>query len=200
MLIGVTGLYCAGKNYVASLLEKRGISVLDADLLGHRAIENKKDEIFARFGEDLRNPAEPNSGSVVNRRLLGEKVFGKEKEMAALEAIVHPEVNRMAEQWIIAQNGKNCAINAALLHKSSAFGRLDGVILVSAPWLIRLARAKRRDRLPWAAVFRRFLSQKQFIAQYLAGNADIYRVENSCFFSKVERQIDEILKTLQGGF
>jgi dephospho-CoA kinase len=198
MLIGVTGLYCAGKNYIASLLEKKGFSVLDVDLLGHEAIENKKDEIFARFGEGIKNPLL--NENKVNRRLLGEKVFGREKEMAALEEIIHPEVNRMTEQWIVAQNGKNCAINAALLHRSSVFRRLDCVVLVCAPWFIRLMRAKRRDKLPWAAIIRRFSSQKQFFAQYLAGNADIYKVENPCVFRKPELQIDEILKALQGGF
>jgi dephospho-CoA kinase len=190
MLIGITGLYCAGKNYIASLLGKKGVSVLDVDLLGHEAIETKKDALFVRFGEDIKKE------NRVNRRLLAEKVFGKEKEMAALEEIIHPEVNRMTEQWIIAQSGKNCAINAALLHRSSVFGRLDCIILVSAPWLVRLLRAKKRDRLPWAAIFRRFLSQKRFTAQYLAGNADIYKVENSYIFRKVEHQIDEILKAL----
>jgi dephospho-CoA kinase len=193
MFIGITGLYCAGKNYVASLLEKKGFSILDIDRLGHEAIETKKDAIFAQFGEDTKRE------NRVDRRLLAEKVFGKEKEMAALEEIIHPEVNRMTEQWVT-QNGKNCAINAALLHKSSVFGRLDCVILVSAPWFARLLRAKKRDRIPWAAIFRRFSSQKQFTAQYLAGNADIYRVGNSCIFRKVEDQLDEILKALQGGF
>jgi dephospho-CoA kinase len=71
MLIGLTGMYCAGKNHVAAILEQRGLAVLDVDKLGYIAIENKKAAVFARFGEDVKNQ----DGSV-NRRLLGEKVFG----------------------------------------------------------------------------------------------------------------------------
>jgi dephospho-CoA kinase len=189
MLIGLAGMYCAGKNHVAAILEQRGLAVLDVDKLGYIAIENKKAAIFARFGDDLRNQ----DGSV-NRRLLGERVFGSEGELAALEAIVHPEANRLSLEWIAAQNGKPCVINAALLHKSALFHRLDGIILVSAPWLVRLIRAKQRDKLPWAALLKRFASQKQFAAQYLAGNADIYKVENpGTNRAKLECRLDAIL-------
>jgi dephospho-CoA kinase len=187
-------MYCSGKNHVAALLEKRGFPVLDVDKLGHIALENKKEEIFSRFGDDIKN----HYGSV-NRHLLGKKVFAKRDEMAALEAIVHPEANRLTLEWIAAQNGKPCVINAALLHKSVVFGELKGIILVSAPWLIRLIRAKQRDKLPWTALIRRFSSQKQFFAQYLAGNADIYMVENSGFVrTRLESRIELILSELGG--
>jgi len=202
MLIGLTGKYCAGKNHVAAILEKRGFTVLDVDKLGHTAIENKKTEIFTRFGKDIQNQ----DGSV-NRRWLGEKVFGRKSELSALEAIVHPEANRLTVEWMAAHNGKNCVINAALLHKSAVFDRLNGIIVVGASLLTRLIRAKRRDKLPWTDILRRFSTQKQFIAQYLAGNADIYMVENpgigksgflpnSRLATRLERRIDAILSKL----
>ena len=196
MLIGLTGTYCAGKNYVAGLLEERGLAVLDVDKLGYAAIEAEKEAIFSRFGRDITGP-----GGMVDRRLLGKKVFGKRGELAALEAIVHPVANRLTDEWIAGQGGKPCVINAALLHRSSVFGRLDCVILVCAPLLTRLARARKRDGLPWLALVKRFASQKHFTAQYLAGNADIYKIENRGFSpaasrrfrSGIERRIDEIL-------
>jgi dephospho-CoA kinase len=192
MLIGLTGKYCSGKNHVAALLERRGLPVLDVDKLGHIAIENKKAAILERFGEGIQNQ----DGSI-NRRLLGEWVFGKGDELAALEAIVHPEANRLTLEWIAAQNGQPCVINAALLHRSSVFDRLDCLILVSAPLLVRLIRAKQRDKHPWAVLLRRFSSQKQFAAQYLAGNADIYKVENpGTNRIRLEHRIDTILSKL----
>jgi dephospho-CoA kinase len=107
---------------------------------------------------------------------------------------VHAEANRLSLEWIAAHNGKPCVINAALIHKSAVFDRLDGIILVSAPWLVRLIRAKQRDKLPWAVLLRRFSSQKQFAAQYLAGNADIYKVENpGTNRAKLECRLDVIL-------
>ena len=194
MLIGLTGLYCSGKNHIAMLLEKRGLPVLDVDKLGHTALENLKEAVFGHFGNDVRNP----DGSV-NRRLLGEKVFGKNGELAALEAIVHPEANRLTKEWVEAQNGKNCVINAALLHKSLFFDRLGCIILVSAPWIVRLIRAKRRDNLPLTVLINRLSSQKQFNAQYFAGKADIYKVKNPGIGKpehRLECRIDAILASI----
>jgi dephospho-CoA kinase len=176
MLIGLTGTYCAGKNHVAALLERRGLPVLDVDKLGYIAIEAEKGAICARFGENLRRP-----DGTIDRRRLGEAVFGKPGELAALEAIVHPTANRLTGEWIAGQGGKHCVINAALLHKSSFFDRLDRIILIHAPCIIRLLRAKKRDGLPWPVLLKRFASQRNFNSQYLARKADIYKVENSGF-------------------
>ena len=52
-IIGLTGTYCAGKNHVAGLLEKRGLAVLDVDKLGHQAIAEEKEAIVARFGAGI---------------------------------------------------------------------------------------------------------------------------------------------------
>ena len=195
MLIGLTGTYCAGKNHVAALLEARGLPVLDVDKLGYAALEAEKEAVFARFGEDLRK-----QDGTIDRRLLGEKVFGKRRELADLEAIVHPRANRLTDEWIAAQKGKNCVINAALLHRSTAFARLERVILVTAPFLTRLLRARRRDGLSWLGLFKRFASQKDFDSQYLAADAEIYRVENPGLSGsprlKLEHRINEIVERI----
>jgi dephospho-CoA kinase len=188
--IGLTGMYCAGKNHVASLLEERGFSTLDVDKLGHQAIEEERDAILRRFGPEVLG-----DGGRIDRKKLGALVFGKKNELAALEAIVHPAVNRLTEQWLLEQEGRRLAINAALLHKSSVFDRLDAVILVAAPWLARLIRARRRDRLPWAELLRRFYSQRDFISQYLRKNTDIYVIGNGPF-GKPDRRLDDILERL----
>jgi dephospho-CoA kinase len=199
MTIGLTGAYCAGKNFVARLLEERGLPVLDVDKLGHRALETEKKAVLDRFGDDIFNP-----DGTVNRKSLGAKVFGKPEKLAALEAIVHPAANQATVAWIKEQGGKNCVINAALLHRSSTFSALDAVILVEAPVLTRLLRARRRDRLPWIALINRFRSQKEFTSQYFKEKTDIYRVENRGYFgffarplrARLENRIDEILSRL----
>ena len=171
--------------------------------MGHEAIERRKDAIIARFGD-----ATMSADGRVDRKLLGARVFGKPEELAALEAIVHPEVNRLTDEWIAHQSALKtpawcCVINAALLHKSSAFRRLDALILVKAPLLTRLFRAHKRDQLPWAVLVRRFWSQATFTSQYLASNADIYEVNNGVYFTSryarasLERQLDIIFSYIQ---
>jgi len=199
MIIGLTGSYCAGKNYAASILEARGLPVLDVDKLGYKALDMEKKAILAQFGSDLQK----NDGTL-DRRLLGQRVFKDPIKLAALEAIVHPIANRLTDEWILAQRG-HCVINAALLHRSSVFNKLDKIILIKAPFFTRLLRARRRDKLPWKEIIKRFASQKDFNTSYLSVNAkplsaEIYIVENPESSKpgnlRLERQIDRILERI----
>jgi dephospho-CoA kinase len=197
--IGLTGLYCAGKNHVAALLEKRGLPVLDVDRLGHEALRTEREAIVRRFGSAVLG-----AGGQVDRQLLGRQVFGRAEELAALEAIVHPAANRLTDAWIKRQSGP-CVINAALLHRSSAFVHLDSLIVVRSPFLIRLYRARKRDKLPLKVILKRFSSQNHFPfrrsgAQLFSTAADIYIVKNSGFPGSqrtLEKRIDVILEGLQ---
>jgi len=198
MIIGLTGTYCAGKNFVAEILEKRGLPVLDVDKLGHQVLEIEKKTIFEKFGNDLQR-----SDGTLDRRLLGQKTYGNPEKLAELEAIVHPKANQLTEEWAAERDragDRACVINAALLHRSTIFHRLDCVIIVTAPFLTRLFRAKRRDRLSWRELLKRFAAQKDFNTQYLSINAEIYKVENLGLSKrslsnsrKIERKIDAII-------
>ncbi|MDR3333844.1 MAG: dephospho-CoA kinase [Treponema sp.] len=200
-IIGLTGMYCAGKNHIARLLEARSLAVLDVDKLGHQAIELERGGILERFG-----PSILGEDGIIDRRLLGAKVFGNAEALACLENLVHPAANQLTEAWITAQGGKPCVINAALLHRSAAFSSLEGIILVKAPVLTRLLRARKRDRLPWGTLITRFRSQKDFTSKYFKKGADIYIIHNrgwgytslwSPFIKgSLENRIDEILEQL----
>ena len=195
MFIGLTGTYCAGKNYIAALLEARNLPVLDVDKLGYKALEAEKEAIFAKFGSDLKK-----SDGSLDRRLLGQRVFGKPEELAFLENIVHPQANRLTDEWLTQNGDRACVVNAALLHRSTAFNKLDKIILVTAPFFTRLLRARRRDRLSWTEILKRFSSQKDFNSQYLSVNAEIHIVENPGLFGsrrlrqKLEFRLDKILE------
>jgi dephospho-CoA kinase len=198
MLLGLTGLYCAGKNFVGGILEQKGFAVLDVDKLGHTALENQKNIIVECFGEGVLD-----ADGAVNRRALGECVFGRADKLAALEEIVHPHVNKLTLAWIDVHGGVPCVINAALLHKSSLFTMLDAVIFVMAPYLSRMLRARKRDRLSWKEIERRFNSQK-FDVYYRDQEADIYYIDNGGFdfflrFNRraLEKRVEKILTALR---
>ena len=224
MIIGLTGRYCAGKNHTGLLLEKRGIPVLDVDKLGHEVIEAEAEKIAARFGKEILD-----TGGKINRKILGKLVFGKPEELTALEAIVHPGVNRLTEEWIADKKEDKvpgterglCVINAALLQKSSIFGKLHAIIVVQAPFPVRFFRAVKRDKRPVWELFKRLLSQKDFpnyrksasraalsgktgksSPQLFFPEADIYTIRNSGFSGSprvLEKRIEAILEGLFNG-
>jgi len=211
MIIGLTGLYCAGKNYTALLLEKRGLPVLDLDKLGHEVIRAETEAIVRRFGNGVLGP-----DGTTDRRLLGKQVFARPEELAALEGIIHPAVNRMTDEWIESRQTELCVINAALLHRSSAFGKLGAVIVVTAPFPVRLFRARLRDKIPLGELLKRVHSQGDFPryktrqtaktgndgSQLFGFFADMYIIRNSGFPGSrraLERRIDAILEGLRHG-
>jgi dephospho-CoA kinase len=105
----------------------------------------------------------------------------------------------MTEEWITRQEG-SCVINAALLHRSAAFKKLDYILLVKAPLIIRLFRARKRDGLPWRVLLARFKSQREFDSQYFREKTDINIINNTaCIFASgicrknLEKRIDSIL-------
>jgi dephospho-CoA kinase len=196
-MIGLTGSYCAGKNFIAKLLEERGFETLDLDKLGHQVIENEKHRIIEHFGISILR----NDGTV-DRGILGKLVFGNPEELAFLENIVHPAVQKWTFDWMYDESGNPKVINAALLHRSEAFEELELIIIVKAPWITRLFRAKKRDKLPFFQLIKRFKSQKEFNSQYFKSNADIRIVDNRGYFKicsqfyrqNLETQIDKILE------
>ncbi|MDR0409798.1 MAG: dephospho-CoA kinase [Spirochaetaceae bacterium] len=195
LLLGLTGLYCAGKNFIGKIFERKGFAVLDVDKLGHIALENKKDTIAECFGGIFLKT----DGSV-DRRALGEYVFSRSDRLAILEKIVHPEVNDLTMEWLEAHKDIPCVINAALLHASCVFTMLDAVVFVKAPYIIRMLRARKRDGLSWNEIRKRFASQRFDIA---IKNAGVYYINNwgFGFFSQlnrrgVEKSVNEILSVL----
>ncbi|MDR2601786.1 MAG: dephospho-CoA kinase [Spirochaetaceae bacterium] len=201
ILIGLTGPTCAGKNYAAKILEEKGVSSLDVDKLGHIALENKKNEIKAAFGEEILD-----EGGAINRRKLGSIVFKNPAALRILENIVHPETGRLAAEWVSAQNKRFlqetanggadsrfsgvCVINAALLNKTPFKDLFSGIILVKSPVFLRALRAKRRDALSFSEIFSRLKSQRKFTQKFLPKNADISCIMNVGIgpFQKWERK------------
>jgi dephospho-CoA kinase len=189
-LIGLTGSYCAGKNFVAKMLEDRGFETLDLDKLGHQVIETEKSRIVEHFGSSILR-----EDKTIDRTILGKLVFGNADELAFLESIVHPAVQKWTLDWINDNSGKSKVINAALLHRSEVFDKLELIIIVHAPWVTRILRAKKRDALPFHQLFKRFKSQKEFNSQYLKSNADIRNVSNRGYFKICSQFYKRILET-----
>ncbi|HUX40268.1 MAG TPA: dephospho-CoA kinase [Rectinemataceae bacterium] len=159
MLLGLTGGYCAGKNSVAELLEKRGWASIDVDRLGHRALELARDEVLRHFDEEARElfgRGLLDAAGKLDRKLLGAIVFSEPRKLAEHEAIIHPVMFALVDERIAAlrdearargDEAARIVVNAAILYKMPVLAGCDAVIEVRAPLLLRLRRAKARDGL-----------------------------------------------------
>lgn len=146
-VVGVTGLPCAGKSYVADLLVSSCVAgeegvIVRADDLGHDAL--RRPEIVARLAERF-GRAVLNRDGTIDRTGVARIVFADAGALAWLEGVIHPAVVAEAAARIAAVGRRRLvAVEAALLFAAGMDRACDLVLVVEAPWEVRLARAAKR--------------------------------------------------------
>lgn len=169
-VIGLTGQTGSGKTTVADILKNKGYHIVDTDILARKAVENP--EVIAlltkRFGSDIINDG------VLDRRELARRAFATQEGTAALSAITHPEITRLAVEEIhfAEKDGARAAvIDAALLFDSPLVAICEKNISVIADEKIRLERIMSRDSLSEKDALLRMGAQPP--AEYYIEKADI---------------------------
>lgn len=198
MIICVTGPMAAGKNAAASILEKKGFPQVDADVLGHIAVENCKEKIleaFSSLAQEKGIQLVSEDGKII-RRNLGALIFADPKLIKKQEDIVYPEINRLFDQFLEENKGKDVVINATVLYKVPLIHKVDVVLFVDCPIIKRFFRAKKRDGIKAKYILARFKAQRNLFTKYKNTVADTRRVWNTGSFSNLERKIDSFLASL----
>ena len=135
--IGLTGGIAAGKSTVAELWRARGATVIDSDVLAHRAQvpgTPTYQKIVAMFGPAILHP-----DATINRRQLGEIVFADATRRQALNAIVHPVVRAEWQQALAAATSSTVAV-IPLLFEVGAEKEFDWVVVVGCSAATQLTR------------------------------------------------------------
>ena len=146
LVVGLTGNIGSGKSTVARMLEERGVSVIDADVLAREAVAAGSPAlaaIVARWGAGML----ATDGSL-DRAALRRIVFAIPAEREALDAIVHPVVKARRASLLAAARARGAPIvvcDIPLLFEAGLEDEVDVVLLVDAPRAARLERIV-RDR------------------------------------------------------
>jgi len=194
-VIGLTGPMCAGKNRASDILKKRGFAVVDADIIAHQALDDRKNKILAAFSSfaDKKKVQLCRGDGALDRRALGSLLFSEPVLLAQHETIIYPRINELLLQFINEHPLQVVVINAPLLHKSPVLEKCAFVIYIDAwPWL-RFFRALKRDKMPFFQILNRFSAQKNLFAQYILKNVDIQRVPNRGSIRNLEKRLDTLL-------
>jgi dephospho-CoA kinase len=149
LLIGLTGGISSGKSTVLQHLRQAGYSVIDADKLGHKVLEQGNpgyNKVVKCFGNQILNP----DGSV-NRTALGRIVFVDAEKLKQLNEISHPIIEEMIqnefEESVSDSNGGIVFLEAALLIEANWYKVCGHIWVVSLDPTVALSRLKERDNL-----------------------------------------------------
>src|SRR5690606_28438974 len=104
LIVGLTGGIGSGKSTVSELLVQRGATLIDADAIT-RELQAPGRPVLAAIVERFGDGVLAEDGSL-DRKALADLVFPDPEALAALNAIVHPEVGReIAERLEAARAG-----------------------------------------------------------------------------------------------
>jgi dephospho-CoA kinase len=158
IVVGLTGSIGMGKSNAADALRRLGVPVHDADgavhkLLGPGGVAVKP--VAAIFPAALNHDR-------IDRRVLGDLVFGDTPALRRLEAILHPLVRRASRNFVRAARRRGAslvALDIPLLYESGAEKTVDAVIVVSAPRAVQRQRVLARRGMT-AAKFHAILARQ----------------------------------------
>lgn len=194
MIIGITGSIACGKSTVSNYLKSKGYIVIDADKIGHEALDDDyvKEKLILAFGNEI---LEDNK---INRQKLGELVFGNSSNLNVLNSIIHPEIRKKILEKIDKNNDKELIfIDVALLFEAKFDDLVDKIIVVYVDKNTQLTRLMKRNFISKKEALSRIVSQMSPTEKAKLGD---YTVNNNLDVINTYEQVDKVLSELKKGY
>ena len=193
LIIGITGSIACGKSLVSNYLQEKGYTIIDADKIGHMALENDevKKQLVNKFGKSILKDNE------VNRVTLGKLVFENNENLKELNNIIYPQIRKnISEQIQVHKNEKLVFVDVPLLFEAKFDDLVEKIIVVSLDEKIQLERLMNRNSLSKEEALQRIKSQIPVREKEKLGD---YVVDNSFTQENTYNQVDRILEKLKLG-
>jgi dephospho-CoA kinase len=174
--LGLTGGIGSGKSTVATILQRLGAPVIDADAISRAstAAHGSAIEAIAKaFGPEVLT-----ADHALNRDAMRERVFADPSAKALLEGIVHPlvgqEIERLTQGY--QADGVACIVyDIPLLVESTRWRKnLDRVLVVDCEESTQIQRVVQRNGLTADAVQQIIAAQAPRALRLAAADAVIY--------------------------
>jgi len=194
LLVALTGNIASGKSSVASMFASRGATLIDADVLARLAVRVGTpgyDAIVRRWGDSVLS-----ADGVLDRGALRGIVFEQPEELRALNAIVHPVVERMRSELLASSRARGDRLvicDIPLLFENNLADGFDRIVLVDAPRPLRLERLV-RDRGLRETEAMAMIAQ-QMPADLKRARAD-FVIDNDGSRDALAQRVDEVWRAL----
>ena len=128
-ILGLTGSIGMGKSAVAAMFSDLGVPVFDADAAVHR-LQGPQGALLGAI--EAAFPGTTGEAGV-DRAKLGAAVFGDTAKLSVLEAIVHPAVAALRQQFLADNSDAPMIVfDIPLLFEKGGNAGVDAVVVVSA--------------------------------------------------------------------
>lgn len=194
-VIGLTGGIGSGKSTVSQFLAELGAVIINADKVGHEAFKPDTKlwlEVVDAFGRQILTP----SGDI-DRKKLGEIVFGSPESLAKLNQIMHPRMYDIVKAQLEEyrrQGVEVVVLEAPLLIEANWTSLVDEVwvtIAAEATVLSRLREQKGLSGEEALARIRAQLSSEERVKQ-----ADVI-IDTDCDLDELKARVRELWRRLR---
>jgi dephospho-CoA kinase len=189
-VVGLTGGIACGKTTVAKMFKELGIPVIDADELAREVVVPGTpglQRIVEAFGKGVLDDT-----GRLDRKKVGDLVFGDEEERAKLNAIMHPLIGAAGATKIQAyQDGPAPYViyEAALLVETGSYKSFSALIVVGADESLQRLRLIARDGFTVQEANARIASQLALARKIAVAD---HVVTNNGDIDATRRQVSEI--------
>jgi len=194
-VIGLTGGIGSGKSTVSQFLAELGVVILNADKVGHEAFKPDSEiwrEVVAAFGRQILTP----DGNI-DRKKLGEIVFGNPESLSRLNQIMHPrmyaQVKAQLEEYR-RQGTRVVVLEVPLLLEAGWTSLVDEVWVTTAPEATVLKRLEERTGLSQAESLARIRSQLS--SEERIRHADVV-INTDCDLDELKSKVKELWQRLE---
>ena len=194
-VIGLTGGIGSGKSEVSQFLAELGAVILNADEVGHEAFKPDTEiwrQVVAAFGRRILTP----DGNI-DRKKLGEIVFGKPESLSQLNQIMYPRLYALVKAQLEEYRRQGVAVvvlEAPLLIEADWTSLVDEVWVTTAPEATVLKRLEERTGLSQAESLARIRSQLPSAER--VRHADVV-VNTDCDPDELKVKVKELWQGLQ---
>lgn len=194
LILGLTGSIGMGKSETARMFAAEGVPVFDADAAVHRLMAlggAAVTPVGAAFPGVVRD-------GVVDRTLLGARVFNDAAALHRLEGIIHPLVRQVEQDFLAkaaAEGAPLVVLDIPLLFETGGEGRCDRVVVVTASPEVQKARVMARPGMTEER-FATILAKQMPDAEKRRRAHFIIHTEHG--LDDARRQVRQLIETLTG--
>jgi dephospho-CoA kinase len=172
--LGITGGIGSGKTTVCRIFRVLGVPIFSADTVAKQLMNSDpaiRKAVNAIAEKDLYISGE------LNRKELARLIFNRPELLRKVNAIVHPAVLRIFDEWAGKSDVPYVIMEAAILYEAKADVLVDRIVAISAPVEERIARVMGRNDLSREEVIGRINNQleddeREDQSYYVINNAD----------------------------
>jgi dephospho-CoA kinase len=188
LTVGLSGGIASGKSTISALFAKRGVPVIDTDVISRSLLE-PGEIAYQRLCEHCGDSIVTDDG-LIDRKQLRQLIFSNAEEKAWLETMLHPLIYQRSQKDIQDNSTADYVLVVIpLLFETNFQAQVERICVVNCPAELQIKRLIKRDKID-ETLARKMLDQQLSNDQRVARAHDV--IDNQGDGTDLEAQVEAL--------